>query len=1090
MPHEDPQQNPLPLYQVLEEEYVSLHGPLPAEHYKNNPNPEDRLRAIYKLIHNLKPGRAALCISGGGIRSATFALGIMQGLARCGLLDKFDYLSTVSGGGYIGSWLTSWIHREPGGAKAVFNKLKNTTRSALNPEPRPITHLRAYSNYLSPKLGLMSTDTWTLIAIITRNLILNWTVFIPLMAAVLLIPRFYVWLAGLSLGAEFLEVGFPIVLGLSFICGVISVVYIGLHRPSMNHYVRNHSEPDDTQESFLKWCLLPLISFIILLTIYWSWFRILDTNKKPELSPILGISLEYPRAFILFGILLYFIAWLVYSILLRLFSLRELGGAVIVGLFGGLFLWWAAEKVFPNPTGIPWLEIFACFAVPLLLALFVLAVTLFVGLASSFTNEEDREWLARFSAWALIVAVAWGVISAIVIFGPSGILWFENKTRVLIASAGGISGVITAVLGRSALTAANNTQEAEKKPSTWRQILLAIAAPFFVLVFLVALSLGTSALIMLFRSALVENSSFAGWHLDDLPSSLSTYTDNLEVIHNSSKWVLLSLLIGFVTIGVLMAMRVNINKFSLHSMYRNRLIRAYLGASREKRRPNLFTGFDPDDDVLMHELRPELFHVSSFKDTTRFTRKLKNPTDSDLVSQHLRSRLTPDTRQLLDVYDPSDPPSDRLLKALIEDLNEVLDGQSIYDKERFEAFELSEEIENLLKQSLDGNRLAVLNRLLLEAAYPDDIENFRSYKPLHVVNMALNLVKGENLAWQERKAETFSVSPLHSGSFAVNEREAGQEGNAKHRYGSYRRSREYGNAKKYESVDGISLGTAVAISGAAVSPNMGYHSSSAITFLLTLFNARLGWWLGNPGKPGADTYRRPGPFFAARPLIAEAFGLTNDKNRYVYLSDGGHFENLGFYEMVLRRCKYIVISDGSQDPEGAFDDLGAAIRKVRIDLGVGIDMEEVLILPRKNDGKGKFCAIGTIHYEHVDEGGKPGTLIYIKPAICGKEPRDVFNYAQKSKLFPHESTADQYFSESQFESYRVLGLHAIEQICKGWDRKGIKDDEYLEKFQDHVKTKYLADDSKSSISTSNQEASELPKVVDLNSPVVEKPCLE
>src|SRR2546428_4571779 len=100
----------LPLHEVLEAEYVALHGELPPD-YPNSSERETRLKGLWAAVHELSEKRAALCISGGGIRSATFGLGILQGLARCGLLDKFHYLSTVSGGGYIGSWLSAWINR-------------------------------------------------------------------------------------------------------------------------------------------------------------------------------------------------------------------------------------------------------------------------------------------------------------------------------------------------------------------------------------------------------------------------------------------------------------------------------------------------------------------------------------------------------------------------------------------------------------------------------------------------------------------------------------------------------------------------------------------------------------------------------------------------------------------------------------------------------------------------------------------------------------------------------------------------------------------------------------------------------------------
>jgi hypothetical protein len=286
-----------------------------------------------------------------------------------------------------------------------------------------------------------------------------------------------------------------------------------------------------------------------------------------------------------------------------------------------------------------------------------------------------------------------------------------------------------------------------------------------------------------------------------------------------------------------------------------------------------------------------------------------------------------------------------------------------------------------------------------------------SGKPFHIVNATLNLVAGKELAWQERKADSFTFSPLHSGNRRL----------------GYRPSRVYGGP------GGVSLGTAVAISGAAASPNMGYHSSPALSFLLTLFNVRLGWWLGNPGHAGEDTYSLRNPKVSLRPLLGELTGSTDEEHPYVYLSDGGHFENLGLYEMVLRRCHMIVLVDAAADLSFGFDDLGNAVRKIRIDLGVSVTFETMNIFPRSPErpANAKYCALGTIHYEDVDgAGAQPGTLLYIKPAVYfDKESRDIYNYARQNPEFPHESTADQFFSESQFESYRALGETTIKDIC-------------------------------------------------------------
>jgi len=140
---------------------------------------------------------SALCISGGGIRSATFALGAIQSLAEHGLLPQFDYLSTVSGGGYIGSWLSAWTTR----LKGIDAVVPHIRADALQPGPGeldPIEHLREYNNYLTPKLGSLSSDTWTLVATVVRNIALNWLVLIPLLLFFLMSPRILLALSRLS----------------------------------------------------------------------------------------------------------------------------------------------------------------------------------------------------------------------------------------------------------------------------------------------------------------------------------------------------------------------------------------------------------------------------------------------------------------------------------------------------------------------------------------------------------------------------------------------------------------------------------------------------------------------------------------------------------------------------------------------------------------------------------------------------------------------------------------------------------------------------------------------------------------------------
>lgn len=318
--------------------------------------------------------------------------------------------------------------------------------------------------------------------------------------------------------------------------------------------------------------------------------------------------------------------------------------------------------------------------------------------------------------------------------------------------------------------------------------------------------------------------------------------------------------------------------------------------------------------------------------------------------------------------------------------------------------------------------------------------------PFPIYNSALNLVSGKDLAWQERKAESFVMTPLRCGFDTWLEQIDLQDDSLApdkspeiYEYG-FRPTENYGFKQ-----DGLRLGTAVSISGAAASPNMGYHSSPSLAFLMTLFNIRLGFWAGNPRHK--TSWMNPGPQIGLLYILAELFGQTDDEANYVYLSDGGHFENLGLYELVKRRCKFIIVSDAGCDETFSFGDLGNAIRRCREDIGVEIDLETDHLIPilatpnEKNPGvteggskteKDKsdkwHWAVGVIHYELVDPGAEPGTLVYIKTSITGDEPSDILSYHREHPDFPHQTTTDQWFTESQFESYRRLGQHVVEQL--------------------------------------------------------------
>jgi hypothetical protein len=507
-------------------------------------------------------------------------------------------------------------------------------------------------------------------------------------------------------------------------------------------------------------------------------------------------------------------------------------------------------------------------------------------------------------------------------------------------------------------------------------------------------------------------------------------------------------IVGTTLLAVLMSRLLNVNVYSMHSMYRNRLMRAYLGASRWVRRPDQFTGFDPQDNLRMWELRPEMLWPTSIIDFDTFARHLPAEPFWSMVpvdaQNHLFTYLTstkPEERrslrevaktQIVDAinqlmlsadlqYGIPAPTSLELLahnrRYLDDKLKRVLKrvDREVYLPVRKKAAPSTPNIVPPPKPGAGDPEqppVAPATGLVQEAATVSAAAESAEQRPvlgrppLHVVNAALNLVAGENLAWQERKAASFTMSPLHSGSRAL----------------GYRDSFSYGGG------NGITLGTALAISGAAVSPNSGASSSPTFTFLMTLLNARLGWWIGNPAR---QRFKKNSPTGSIQALLREALGRTDSEQDFVFLSDGGHFENLGLYEMVLRRCKYIIVCDATADDRYAFGDLANAVRKIRVDLGVAIEpLVTKYIGPQKDEKYGKYCAIGTICYSNVDGGSADGRLLYIKPALYSDCPPDVRNYGNESKSFPHENTMDQFFSESQFESYRALGRHIIGMITR------------------------------------------------------------
>lgn len=907
---------------------------------------------------------SAVCLSGGGIRSATFGLGVLQGLAGVGdansnrhPIEEVDYLSTVSGGGYIGGWLSAWIRNAGGKAAAVFGELRKPSKYERGTEPDQVRWLREYSNYLTPRFSLFSIDTATLVATWIRNVAINWLMFLPFLIVLMLLPRL-----AASVVTDRGGGGLPW-LSIGALLTIAAVVMIAIAEPAL----QTQNRPKR------RWLILGIYLAILFasLLLPWFWAGLPYGNVSLAAFLLFGVTILVSSTFVSMAVQIFDLARAEYeraklqsdlaeppretakdgyhhaksqygNIKAQLASAKaqhecpreelkrleaevarskddldrarkryldqrklarvrshfriraviphRIGplvfAAVVSGLAGGIALriltWWSALR---PPMRIP--ELYALAAPPAFLLAFLLAATVFTAVASRWTVDEIHEYWTRLGATLLIGAFAWVVISAISFYGPL-VLGYWPKVFTAI---GGVTGVVGILVGRSGLSPAGDKAD---RGRTISDHVTALVIPIFIAVLLAAIAGAISALFAF------------GWP-GEFPAALQWSDSHLWIVRSTPVTAVLILGASVTALALAASFFVDVNKFSMHALYRMRLVRAYLGASRNERNPDLFTGFDSRDSPLLIELRQ-------------------------------------------------------------------------YDKRG----------------------------------------NWTAQKPFHVVNMALNLVRGKQLAWQQRKASTFTASALHWGNWSL----------------GYRDAIDYGKEK------GLALGTAITISGAAASPNMGYHSSPPLSFLLAMFNVRLGAWLGNPGVAGGrrrwhdllsagPAWKRSTPKSSIAHQLAEAFGLTDDEHQYVYLSDGGHFENLGLYEMVLRRCRYIVVSDAGADPDLKFEDLGNAVRKIRIDFGIPIEFSRFTLFSRDEKKMGAHCAIGRIQYSKVDGNVEDGHLLYIKASYYAAGPQDVRQYARKVRRFPHESTADQFFTESQFESYRKLGEWVIETIIAG-----------------------------------------------------------
>jgi hypothetical protein len=236
---------------------------------------------------------------------------------------------------------------------------------------------------------------------------------------------------------------------------------------------------------------------------------------------------------------------------------------------------------------------------------------------------------------------------------------------------------------------------------------------------------------------------------------------------------------------------------------------------------------------------------------------------------------------------------------------------------------------------------------------------------------------------------------------------------------------------------------AMAMSGAAISPEMGRMTRPALRFLLTMANVRLGVWVPNPNRldefMARARYRvhriRLRPRFTY--LFREMFGIDHPQSMFLYVTDGGHYENMGLVELIRRRCKYIFCVDASGDRQDTFSTLAGALSLARSELGVAVDIDPTQMAPdpevtktRAENGlppivRQTFCR-GRIMYPE----GERGQLIVIKAGVPADAPYDLANYYNHHRSFPCDSTLDQLYDADRFNAYSELGYLCADQALR------------------------------------------------------------
>ena len=577
-------------------------------------------------------------ISGGGIRSATFNLGILQGLAKHGLLPYIDYLSTVSGGGYVGSWLHGVIrHYCEGDPRKLVPSADGgpiLRRTPGPPDEDPVTFLRNYSNYLAPQRGLFGADFWVILTIWLRNMLLNQLILIPLLTAVMVIAV----LAGAFTRKTPPGIwGGTVVSVLAFLLLGMAVINAGRNlRAIVASQFSSPDVPEAQQKNPVAWPSVVgvLASSLLIFSLHWT--------PSEVLLP------DFP----------FVITWAVFLAAMWILHMNlQIGGGFLQcysaqhgKAIGGVFhtLWMPAVSAFVTSSllcGVVELVDLSqggwhtvVWGPPLIVLVVIWGVSLHIGLMGVDFPDSSREWLARIGAVLSLNGAVWLALLGIAIYGPFAVAWLALHYGG-VAVAGLLAWAGTTFFGvRAGNSSTTNGQAGNPSTGGFKDTLVKLAPTIFIVGLLILIATGVHFALGAMTGAhlRVVNAVGQTTPVSPAPSTpaasagrtdvnvfteqqrkiegynqlfrgLAPFIEGYEAVLSDPGLPASAAIILLITGGIafFLPLRVNINEFSMHHFYKNRLVRCYLGAGNPDRKPNPFTGFDPKDDVLIGGLYPE-----------------------------------------------------------------------------------------------------------------------------------------------------------------------------------------------------------------------------------------------------------------------------------------------------------------------------------------------------------------------------------------------------------------------------------------------------------------------------------------------------